>query len=72
MSKKLKPCPFCGKKPHLLSWGIHGNAEKFGKCFQICCGSKTGCGANSAICYSENEVVKLWNRRTGNAEVSNY
>lgn len=48
--KKLKPCPFCGGKAHLL--------VASGKSQMIC----TYCHASTAVCKGM-AAIKEWNRR---------
>ena len=53
---KLNPCPFCGKKPKLVSG--------FSKCYAECVN-----GSCHAVLYTKHskktkaEAIKLWNKR---------
>lgn len=53
--KKLKPCPFCGRKPKV---------HKTNGIFWINCPNKK-CGVSSATLtkLNETDVVEIWNRR---------
>ena len=60
---KLKPCPFCGKKPYLLA----RDHEDFPHPWYmvICDYGQGGCGAESAWCVSAEKATEMWNRRAG-------
>ena len=49
---ELKPCPFCGHRPHVC--GVAGIAEV------VCC----NCQASSGPRLSVQDAIKDWNRRT--------
>lgn len=56
---KLKPCPFCGRKPKITDLG----QVKVLSC------EFSGCSVHPRICYTwrpekEKEAIELWNRRT--------
>jgi len=53
MSKKLKPCPFCGGTAH-----VHELSDRL---YIVMC----DCGASSGIEYTEKEAAAAWNRRYG-------
>lgn len=57
---ELKPCPFCGGKPHIL-----GNCAMV---FTVCsvCGARVGTIIKDGRRKNaENDAVKAWNRRAG-------
>ncbi|WP_337484828.1 Lar family restriction alleviation protein [Porcipelethomonas sp.] len=65
MNEKLKPCPFCGKKPGLETWCSGGKMYMI-KCKNADCpvpekGYPTG--------RIPEQVAEAWNRRAENAEV---
>lgn len=58
---ELKPCPFCGGKPHLMDmgWPHHVYCEE--------CGAKV-----TSVLYDEdgdNEAKEKWNRRCNDAKI---
>ena len=58
MTKKLKPCPFCGAKAALVTGGEH--------LVQVFCPK---CGAKLPACFGESkksDAIKAWNRRASN------
>jgi Lar family restriction alleviation protein len=59
MSKKLKPCPFCGNKSqYLLAIPFdsrYGNKAKY-----VCC---IECHAQGALAKTEKEAIAAWNKR---------
>ena len=63
MREKLKPCPFCGDKAILRNRAASFYTDDryyVAKC--ISCGAMIGESSN------EQEVIKAWNRRDGNAK----
>lgn len=61
----LKPCPFCGQTKSLEIEEIPNifiNSDK--SSYRVICDiSKDGCGCKSGYEYSEEDIVKAWNRR---------
>ena len=58
---KLKPCPFCGRKPKINDLG----QVKFLACYF------SGCAVQPRICYTwrpeeEKKAIEAWNRRANN------
>lgn len=58
---ELKPCPFCGRKPYLIT----KDHEEFPHPWHMimCDYSNGGCGAESAWCHDERIAIKMWNMR---------
>ena len=64
MSKKLKPCPFCGgKAKQEESYYITGSCKLIPQ-YYIKCGNKECC-LHVATCNRDTveEAVEIWNRR---------
>ena len=54
--EKLKPCPFCGKKPK-----VHFQLDDIGD-YRVQC---RNCGASTGeIVYSKKEAIENWNKRS--------
>lgn len=59
MSKKLKPCPFCGfefPKIELSKLSVVG----IGKTHTVCC---ERCGGRSGSFFDKQTAIERWNRR---------
>lgn len=56
----LKPCPFCGGRPNVITWFRPDKTEMY----QIQCGSQF-CNIQPMTAYHTNKavVVREWNRR---------
>jgi Lar family restriction alleviation protein len=61
-AEELKPCPFCGGKPHRLNLTEKGWEGKGGVVIEC-----TNCGASSSIefCYYQH-LINRWKRRVYN------
>lgn len=58
---KLKPCPFCGKKPRVLKGGGRKPTEK---AFTVACETERCFMESGGNLYtSEYSAIKVWNRR---------
>ena len=55
--EKLKPCPFCGGKPHLESDGTY---YRF---YHTCKGTDKQIDIFSSGYISKEKAIKAWNRR---------
>lgn len=63
---KLKPCPFCGRKPKIQDLGQ----------IKILSCEFSGCGVHPRICYTskpekEQDAIKAWNNRPIFDEIKN-
>ena len=54
---ELKPCPFCGDKPHMFNTG-RAFPRKY---FRVIC--KHNCCMQSKLYGKEADAVKMWNKR---------
>ena len=63
MSEKLKPCPFCGGNAS-LHFDPEGVKDTMGRkwAYTITCNR---CAASSGLCFSMEQAVDAWNRRSG-------
>jgi Lar family restriction alleviation protein len=55
---ELKPCPFCGSDRITIMVRLPFNDEVVG--YYVFC---SGCGARSALNFSEEIAIEAWNRR---------
>ena len=59
----LKPCPFCGNKPTMITRrGEDGWRDRF---YVLCSYEDGGCGAEGGWYHTEAEAAEAWNRREG-------
>lgn len=57
--RRLKPCPFCGRKNGLLISSVYDQWSVF--CDAS--GDKVGCGASCGYHRTKAEAIEAWNRR---------
>ena len=61
MSEIIKPCPFCGGRPEIVT-----PEETDGQYWFIACTSDNCWGiAGTELCDTETEAIDKWNRRDG-------
>ena len=61
MSERLKPCPFCGGHPEIVT-----PEETDGQYWFIACTNDNCWGiAGTELCETESEAIDKWNRRDG-------
>lgn len=60
----LKPCPFCGRKAHLVTMELLDGSEMY----SVDC-DNDGCAVSpyTPLCNTETEAVEVWNRRSYDA-----
>ena len=66
MGDKLKPCPFCGEKPHVFFADARVAEHLMGikkDMYRIIC--PKNCCMQSKFYGSEDEAAQEWNRRAG-------
>lgn len=66
MSKKLKPCPFCGKEARLEHWKYNGEMVYEIKCSDLNCPVPV---VRHPIGYDLDEVIAKWNDRTDTSDM---
>ncbi len=64
MSKKLKPCPFCGGKAVLESWGDNPKSDRHWiACYSLSCKRRFNGGLETGFYKSPKSAIKAWNKR---------
>jgi len=59
MSEELKPCPFCGGKAIIVSYGSDDNGSH-----QIDCDNEKCCSPSSNTHRIKTDAISAWNTRT--------
>ena len=63
MSKKLKPCPFCGNNVMAYDYpGFKHNGKRVASVWSVFC-KECGCQPYPDGNYTKDEAIKAWNKR---------